>query len=85
MLDSGSNDRTVEIAFQDHIDHAGDGIRAVGGGGAVGEDINAIQRECGDDRRIDGANAVRLRREADAVHHQQGPRPSLIEAANIDA
>src|SRR6202008_816477 len=44
--------RAFVVAPQDHVDHAGDGVRAVDGGCAVLEDFDPFDRFGGDDVQV---------------------------------
>ena len=80
-LPAGLDHRAVEIALQDDVDHAADGVRAVGRRRAVQQQVDAFDREGGNDRGIDLAEAVALRRIAHAVdHHQRAGAPSRYRA-----
>ena len=77
--------RAIHIAFQDDVDHARDGVGAVGRRRAVDQNVDVIHRERRDDRGIDHALAVALGGEADPIHHQErAGRGTCVEAANID-
>jgi hypothetical protein len=79
-------DGTVEAALEHDVDDAGDGVRAVGRRSAVDENIDAFERERGNDRRIDRAAAEGLGHEAQAVDHQERANAGVVvEAADVDA
>ena len=78
-------DRAVEIPFQDDIDHAGNCIRSISGRRAIRQNVHAIQRQRRNDRGINRAEAIRLRRKTHAIHHQQRARTGRVKTANIDA
>ncbi len=79
-------DGAVKGALQDNVDHTADGIRAIGRRGAVCQDVDAVQSDGGNDRRIGGADAVALPRKAYAIdHHQRTDGIPGIKAAQIDA
>jgi hypothetical protein len=69
-VEAGRGCLTVEVLAQNDVDHAADGIRAVNGGGSVGEDIDAIDGIQRDHRQIDAA-AVGGRRDAMAIDESQ--------------
>ena len=78
-------DGAVIAALQDDIDHARDRVGAITGRCAVRENVDAVDCERGNDRRIDGADTVGLRRMAHAIHHHQRAGARGIKAAYVDA
>jgi len=78
-------DGTVKAALQDDVDDARDRVGAIGCRCAIREDVDAVHGERGNDRRIDTADTIGLRRMAHAVHHHDRARPGGIKAAYVDA
>ena len=64
-------DGTVEAALHYDVDHAGDRVRAIGSRGACGKYINAINRQTGDNRRIDVFKIGALAGMAATIDHQE--------------
>jgi hypothetical protein len=72
----------AETLLELQIDHARDRIRAIGGGGAAGDDLDAFDQRTGNDVQIDRAVAARGLH-ASSVDEHQGPL--LAEATQVDA
>jgi hypothetical protein len=47
------------VGLEDDVHHAGDGVRAIGGGGAVRQHLDALDGRERDDAHIDEARAAR--------------------------
>ncbi len=83
-IERGLGGQAFVAALEHHVDHPGDGIRAIFRRGAVGQHVDTVHRQLRDDRRVGLAAAVALVGEADAVDHQQGARALLAQVADVD-
>ena len=72
----------LEVLLHDEVDHARDGVRAVGGRGAAREHVDAVDECCGDEVEVDRGIARIARLHALAV--DQHERTRSTQAAQVD-
>ena len=88
QLVAGGGLEAREIPAGDEVHHAGDGVGAVGGGGAVGQHLDALQRDGRDHVHVHQQLRLRgngVRRPGDAPAVQQHQRTARPKAADVDS
>jgi hypothetical protein len=70
----------LQVVLEDDVDDPGDGVRTVGGRGAAGDHLDAIDEQGGNDLEVDRAGG-RRRHVAAAVNQDQGA--ALAQTAQI--